>query len=167
METLKSFSHPLFQPFTIYTKSSILDVQLRSEYASGAVNFFSQRLHSDVWMCSRYASDIFNERQKLRKTFKLVIFKNVGTKIKKWFLWNLWENLYWEMIFFTVNFSKFCKKFRSSHQRCSIKKAVPKKFAKFTGKHLSWSFFSLKSQDWKPTTLLKRNSNTGVFLWIF
>ena len=31
------------------------------------------------------------------------------------------------------------KSFRSSHQRCSIKKDVIKKFAKFTGKHLfSW-----------------------------
>ena len=29
-----------------------------------------------------------------------------------------------EMIFLTVVFSKFCKKSRSSHQRCSIMKAV-------------------------------------------
>ena len=32
------------------------------------------------------------------------------------------------MIFFTVIFSKFCKKSRSSHQRCSIKKAILKNF---------------------------------------
>ena len=31
--------------------------------------------------------------------------------------------------------------FRSSHQRCSIKKAVLKSFAKFTGKHLRQSLF--------------------------
>ena len=34
------FSRPLFQSFTIYSKSSILDVRLRSKYASGAVNYF-------------------------------------------------------------------------------------------------------------------------------
>ena len=31
--------------------------------------------------------------------------------------------------------------FRSSHQRCSIKKGAPKNFAKFTGKHLCQSLF--------------------------
>ena len=44
----KIFSRPLFQPFTIYTKSSILDVRLRSEYASGTINYFRERLHLDV-----------------------------------------------------------------------------------------------------------------------
>ena len=33
---------------------------------------------------------------------------------------------------------------RSSHRRCSIKKAVLKNFAIFTGKHLRWSFFLIK-----------------------
>ena len=40
------------------------------------------------------------------------------------------------MIFFTVIFSKFYKKFRSSHQRCSIKEALLKNFVIFTGIHL-------------------------------
>ena len=35
---------------------------------------------------------------------------------------------------------------RGSHQSCSIKKAVPKNFAIFTGKHQCWSLFSLKFQ---------------------
>ena len=117
-------------------------------------------------MGSRYPSDMFKERQKLRKTCKWVIFKNVAAETKKWFLRNFWENLHWVMIFFTVIFSKFCKKFRSSHQRCSIKKAVLKNFAIFTGKHLCRSLFLIKSQDWRPTALLKRDSSTGVFLWI-
>ena len=45
--------------------------------------------------------------------------------------------------------------YRSSHQRCSIKKAVLKNFARFTGKHLRWSLFLL--------TLLRRGSNTSAF----
>ena len=34
--------------------------------------------------------------------------------------------------------------FRSSHQRCSVKKGVLKKFTYFTGKHLCWSLFLIK-----------------------
>ena len=43
--------------------------------------------------------------------------------------------------------------YKSSHQRCSVKK-VFRNFAKFVGKHLCQSLF------------LKRDSGTGVFLWI-
>ena len=46
---------------------------------------------------------------------------------------------------------------RSVQQRCSRKKSVLKNFAIFTGKHQCWSIFLI---------LLKRDSNTGVFLWI-
>ena len=45
-------------------------------------------------------------------------------------------------------------KFRSSYPQMFFKIAVLKNFANFTGKHLSWSLF-----------LIKRDSNTGVFLW--
>ena len=46
------------------------------------------------------------------------------------------------------------RKYRSSHQRCSIKKVVLKNFAKFSGKHLYRSLF------------LNQVAGTGVFLWI-
>ena len=46
-------SRPIFQPFTIYTKSSILDVPLYSEYTSGTINYFCNRLHLAVWLGSR------------------------------------------------------------------------------------------------------------------
>ena len=35
---------------------------------------------------------------------------------------------------------------RSSHRRCSVKKAVLKEFANFTGKHRCWSLFLIKLQ---------------------
>ena len=138
------FSRPIFQPFTIYTKSSILDIPLCSEYASGTINYFRHRLHLEAWLGSRYISDMFKERQKLQKICKGVIFWNAAAKTKKWFLRNFWEKLYWETFFFKVVFSKFCTKSRSSHQRCSIKKAVLNKFAIFTGKHLCQSLFLIK-----------------------
>ena len=53
---------------------------------------------------------------------------------------------------------------RSSHRKCSIKKAALKDFAIFKGKHLCWSLFLIKA--FRPAILLKRNSNTGVLLRI-
>ena len=53
---------------------------------------------------------------------------------------------------------------KSSHRRFSITKDVLKNFAIFTGKHLCWSLFFIKLQTFRPSALLKRNSNTGVFL---
>ena len=81
------------------------------------------------------------KKDKNWKTCNGVIFRNAAAKTKKYFLRNFWEKLYREMIFFTVVFSKFCKKSRSSHQRCSIKKAVLNNFAIFTGKHLCQILF--------------------------
>ena len=53
---------------------------------------------------------------------------------------------------------------RSSHWRCSVKKGVLKNFANFTGKYLCWSLFLINLQALRSATLLKRNSNTAVFL---
>ena len=39
---------------------------------------------------------------------------------------------------------------------------VFKKFAIFTGKHLCWSLFLINLQTLRPSTLLKRDSNTDV-----
>ena len=59
-----------------------------------------------------------------------------------------------------LNISKIS---RASHRRCSMKKGVLKiyNFANFTGKHLRWSLFLIRFQV-RPTTLLKRNSNTRM-----
>ena len=43
----------------------------------------------------------------------------------------------------------------SRHQRCSIKKAVLRKFAVVTGKHLCLSLFLIKLQKSLKTTILK------------
>ena len=59
-----------------------------------------------------------------------------------------------------------CHSYRSKHQRCSIKKSILKSFTKFTGKHSCQSLFLNKVASLRPSTLLKRDSGTGVFLWI-
>ena len=50
---------------------------------------------------------------------------------------------------------KKCLNSRSSHQRCSIEKAVLKNFAIFTGKHLCWSLLLIDLRALRPGTFLK------------
>ena len=45
-----------------------------------------------------------------------------------------------------------------------IKKAVLNNFPIFAGKHLCWSLFLIKLQDFRPATILKVDFNTVVFL---
>ena len=56
--------------------------------------------------------------------------------------------------------------YRSSCSQVFFKISVVKNFTIFTEKHLCWCLFLIKLQAWRPTTLSKRDSNTGVFLWI-
>ena len=52
-------------------------------------------------------------------------------------------------------------------QQMFFKVGVLKSYAIFTGKHLRWSLFLIKFQSFRSATLLKRDSNKGVFLWTF
>ena len=52
------------------------------------------------------------------------------------------------------------------NRRCSIKKTALKNFEIFTEKHLSWSLFLIKMQAFRPSTLLNRDCNAGIFLII-
>ena len=44
----------------------------------------------------------------------------------------------------------------SNHQRCSVRKVVPRNLAKFKGKHLYQSLFFNKVAGHRPVTLLKK-----------
>ena len=55
---------------------------------------------------------------------------------------------------------------KSSQQRCSVKEGFFKSFTNLAGKHLCSSLFLIKLQAFSAITLLKRDSNTGAFLWI-
>ena len=48
------------------------------------------------------------------------------------------------------------KSFRSSHQRCSVKKGVLRNYTKFTGKHLCQGLFFSKVTGLRSATLLKK-----------
>ena len=49
-------------------------------------------------------------------------------------------------------------------RRCSVKKGAFKNFTNFAGEHMCWSLFLIQLQALSTATLLKRDSNTGVFL---
>ena len=53
---------------------------------------------------------------------------------------------------------------KSSHRRCSIRKAVLKNLAILIEKYLCLNLLLINLQAYKPATILQRDSNTGVFL---
>ena len=53
---------------------------------------------------------------------------------------------------------------RSSRSHMFFKIDVLKNFTMFAGKHLPWSLFLVKLQALRYATLLKRDSNTDVFV---
>ena len=71
----KAFWEKHCQPFTIYTKSSILDIRLSSVFAKDSLLMLD-------WVLDD-ASGMFKERQKMRKTCIGVIFRNAAAKTKK------------------------------------------------------------------------------------
>ena len=46
-----------------------------------------------------------------------------------------------------------------------FKLGILKNFTNFTGKHLCWSSFVIRLQAIRPATLLKTDSDTGIFPW--
>ena len=67
------------------------------------------------------------------------------------------RDIFFEKMFleFDKSFSVIVKEFMFSEMKVSAKKLFLKKITIFTGKHIA-----------RPVTLLKRDSNTGVFPWI-
>ena len=53
---------------------------------------------------------------------------------------------------------------RSSRSQMFLKIGVFKNFTIFTGTQLCWSLFLIKLLGFRPATLFKRDSQTGVFL---
>ena len=59
---------------------------------------------------------------------------------------------------------KYSTIFRTSHQRCSIKKAILKHFVIFTGKHLSRGLFFNKVSDHQACNFIKKKLQHRYFL---
>ena len=57
----------------------------------------------------------------------------------------------WDLFIFSLT-----SHYRSSHQRCSVKKGVLRNFTNFTGRHLCQCLFFNKAVVLRPATLLKK-----------
>ena len=66
------------------------------------------------------------------------------------------------LVFLNLGFSFTIHQSKKEPPEVFFKKSVFKNFANVTGKQLCWSLFLIKLT---PVNLLKRGSNTGVFLW--
>ena len=67
-------------------------------------------------------------------------------------VWPFWDIMHWKVK---------VRNWKSSHQKCSIKKGVLKYFAKLTGKHLRQSLFFKKKKDSKNS--IKKETLAQVF----
>ena len=77
------FSRPLLTAIHyVHKKFHLRCSTLFCQYTTGTINYFCNRLHLDVWLGSRYTSDMFKESQKLQKTSKGVIFRNTAAKTR-------------------------------------------------------------------------------------
>ena len=82
-----------------------------------------------------------------------------------------WKQTFWNFYFETDIINQITKFwldiFSSSCPKVFYKKGFLKNFAKFTGGLLCRSLFFNKTANWSPASFLKRDSGTGVILWIW
>ena len=96
------------------------------------------------------------------KQSKLLKCVNIAITYSFLFTKKFRKSLFPKGVFISLEERTLASIYRSSHQKCSIKKGVLRNFTKFTRKHLYQSLFINKVQiNWK------RNSDTVFFLWIF
>ena len=79
--------------------------------------------------------------------------KSLKLRSKKW----------WKVANFST-ISKRTEMIQKQQPEVFFKKSVLKNFANFRGKQLCFSLFLIKLEAFGPAVLLKRDSNTGVFL---
>ena len=123
-------------------KSQNNSLQIQNHYSKKPVSFQSSVNHS-VSLVSLPSVRTILERY----YYVFITHENIFAG------WTIWALLfYWPVLLL----------YKSSCRRCFLKRCSLK-FPKFHRKHLCWRFFLVKLQA-RPATLLKRDSNAGVFL---
>ena len=104
---------------------------------------------------------MFQQKRKTINTYEGVHFLVKLRAVGRWYISNFLRFLCWykfEHLFFRNNSQS-----RSSHHRCSMKKAVLKDLTIFTRKRLCQSLFLIKLQTFRPATLFKKSAPIRVF----
>ena len=87
--------------------------------------------------------------------------KHLWAAVSLFFSLDFCKLFVYALYFFLIN----DKWTRSSRSQIFFKIGIVKIFENFVVKHLCWSIFLIKLEAWRSAVLLKRDSNTGVFLW--
>ena len=87
--------------------------------------------------------------------------KHLWAAVSLFFSLDFCKLFVYALYFFLIN----DKWTRSSRSQIFFKIGIVKIFENFVVKHLCWSLFLIKLEVWRSAVLLKRDSNTGVFLW--
>ena len=116
-----------------------------------------------VFPLNLYSSSIFVRKVLFFYIFTInnfFSFKNFSSFLSKILITHFeWNEKY---------LTKFCYKVyicRSSQRKCSLKKLLLN-ISQYSQTDTCRSLFLINLQSWRLVTLLKRDSNTGVFLWI-
>ena len=101
----------------------------------------------------------------VRKLFSEINILNEA-RVKQKLEINMLDKLFQKIASLKTSWSEKSVKYRSSRSQMCFKIAILKNAATVTAKRLCSSLFFIKLQPRGPATLLKRDSNISVFLWI-
>ena len=127
---------------TLFTKCEWVS---RGLFLKDRLKYFKKRRQINKIQCINNSD--WNQRTVDQDNIYDKSFQKLEYKLL-YYNWNFWFYHLLQVPFYGV--------FRSSHQRCSIKKGVFKNFAKFTCKHLCRSIFFNEVEGLRPATLLKK-----------
>ena len=84
-------------------------------------------------------------------------FSNYFVFVRFWW----WQICYARIAEKSLNILLLLLILKSNNQRWSVKRGALKNFANFTGNHLCWSLFIIRS----PATFFKRDFDTDILRW--
>ena len=122
-----------------------------------------------IWLISKVIAQKCSSSANLQETSFELCLKMLHFQKQpfKQLLWKKFANKFSHTLDNLHTLDKFSFTFRSRCSQIILKiDRCLKNFAIFTGKHLRWSLFLIMLQAFRPATLLKKDSDRGVFLWI-
>ena len=129
-------------------------------FSSTCFCYYRKHVNDDKKICLLPCSSCF--QQHFHDWFYGLRYNSDLPKLE-WVIWRVEANF---SPFQLLNMLRLIIIYRSSRPEVLCKKGVLRNFTKFTGKHLCQNLFFNKVAGLRPATLLKRDSGTGICVWI-
>ena len=118
-----------------------------------------------------FSLDIRAWPTEMQTNIALLLYSGVLTHSAPLFsLYTHWKFLKLSFFYVSKGYRKWhevgLRTLNSTRSQIFFRIGVLKNFAIFKGKQLCWSLFLINSQTSRPANLLKRDSNSSIFLWI-